>query len=93
MGLNTEGAPFPTQSHINTRALEAFYKSQPWYEAYMAALFESDRGQVRESIRRAELLILNRERELFACASDPTEQPALNNALHALRALHGCLNL
>ena len=74
-------------------ALEAVYKSRPWYEAYMAALFESDRGQIGESIRRAELLIVTRERELFTCVPDPKEQHALNNALHALRALHGCLKL
>lgn len=71
--------------------MEAVYKNQPWYEAYMAALFESDRGQIGESIRRAEVLIVNRARELFACAFDPKEQRALDNALHALRALQGCL--
>jgi hypothetical protein len=91
MGLNTESTPLRT--HINTGAMEALYKIRPWYEAYMAALFESDRGQIGESIRRAELLILNRERELFTSAPDPNEQHALNNALHALKALHGCLKL
>lgn len=93
MGLNMEGAHFRPESQIRNRVMEADYKNQPWYEAYMAALFESDRGQIGESIRRAELLILNRERELFTCALDPKEQHALNNALHALRALQGCLKL
>lgn len=92
MGLNTEDARSSSGAQISG-VMEALYKSQPWYEAYMAALFESDRKQISESIRHAELLILNRERELFTCALDPKEQRALNNALHALRALHGCLKL
>lgn len=93
MGLNAGSEPLRPGTHIRTGVMEADYKSQPWYEAYMGALFESDRGQIGESIRRAELLILNRERELFACAFDPKEHHALNNAVHALRALHGCLKL
>ena len=93
MGLDTEGAHFHPEAHNRNVVLEADYKSQPWYEAYMAALFESDRRRIGESIRRAELLILNREQESFTCALDRKEQHALNNALHALRALHGCLKL
>ena len=93
MGLNTESARLRNESHLNTGGTEGDYKSRPWYEAYMAALFESDRRQIGESIRRAELLIVSRERELFICVPDPKEQRALNNALHALRALHGCLKL
>jgi hypothetical protein len=91
MGLNADSESSRPEAHIRTGVIEACYKSQPWYEAYMAALFESERAQIRESIRRAELLILNRERELFTCALDPKEKHALNNALHALRALQGCL--
>lgn len=90
MGLNAENELLRPEAHIKNGVVEAYYKSQPWYGAYMAALFESDRGQIGESIRRAEALILNRERELFTCALDPKEQHALNNALHALRALQGC---
>ena len=92
MGLNMEGARLGSGSQISG-VMEAVYKSQPWYEAYMAALFESDRGQIGERIRRAEVLIVNRARELFTCALDPKEQRALDNALHALRALQGCLRL
>ncbi|MGB8062119.1 MAG: hypothetical protein WCF26_09510 [Candidatus Sulfotelmatobacter sp.] len=91
MGLNIEGAESRTDLHIHTGAIEAPYKSQGWYEAYMAALFESDRAQIGESIRRAEFLILNRERELLSGPSDRVERRALNNARHALRALRGCL--
>jgi len=93
MGLNTEGAQSGNEPHIHAGAIEALYKSQSWYEAYMAALFEADRRQIGESIRRAEFLILNRERELLSGPSDRIEQRALNNALHALRALRGCLKL
>ena len=67
------------------------YQSQPWYDAYMAALFEADRRRIEERIRAAKQLILARERQLLAARGDATEQDALNNALHALRALHMCL--
>lgn len=93
MGLNTEDAYSNPGLPVRGEIVEALYKSQAWYEAYMAALFESDREQIGESIRRAKFLVLHRERQLFACALDPKEQRALNNALHALRALQGCLKL
>lgn len=93
MGLNAESEPLRPEAYIRSGVVEAGYKSQPWYEAYMAALFESDRVQIRESIRRAELLILNRERERFTGVVEAKEQRALTAALHALRALHGCLKL
>lgn len=93
MELNTEGGQLRPESRLNSGLMDAAYKSQPWYEAYMAALFESDRGQIGENIHRAELMILNRERELFTGALEPKEQRALNNALHALRALLRCLKL
>lgn len=93
MELNTEGDPSSPGSNISSRVMGTAYKSQPWYGAYMAALFQSDRDLIGESIRRAELMIVHRERELFAGSVDPKEQRALNNALHALRALRGCLKL
>lgn len=93
MELNTEGSSLRAGSHPSSGIVEGAYKNQPWYEAYMAALFESDRGQISESIRRAELMIVHRERELFGGPLDPKEQRALNNALHVLRALEGCLQL
>jgi hypothetical protein len=93
MELSTEGGSLRAGSHLSSGIVEGAYKSQPWYEAYMAALFESDRGKIGESIRRAELMIVRRERELFTGPLDPKEQRALNNALHALRALQGCLKL
>lgn len=93
MELNSESDSLRSGSHLSSGIAEAVYKSQPWYEAYMAALFESDREQIGANIRRAEVLIVHRERELLAGQLDPKEQRALGNALHALRALHGCLRL
>ena len=93
MGLNSADAQFRTEPHIDNVPAKVVYKSQPWYEAYMGALFESDQAQIGDSIRRAEVLILKRERQLFSRSSDPAEQRALINALHALRALRGCHRL
>jgi len=59
----------------------------------MAALFESNRKQIRERITYAEQLILVRERELLVQSNDLTEQRALNDALHALHALASCLSV
>lgn len=71
--------------------VQNLYRAQPWYSAYMAALFEADRSKVEERIRQAEQLIVYRERDLFKALSNTDERRALNNALHALRALWGCL--
>jgi len=67
------------------------HRAQPWYGAYMAALFESDRAQIEDRIRVAEQLIHRRESELFPSFNALGERRALNNALHALQALDGCL--
>lgn len=67
------------------------HRVQPWYDAYMAALFESDRRQLGERIRVAEQMIHRRELELFPSFSTVGERRALNDALHALQALDGCL--
>jgi hypothetical protein len=58
----------------------------------MAALFEPDPKQIPARIRYAEQLILSRERELLSQKADFAEQRALNNSLHALKALYSCLN-
>ena len=88
MGLD---APFHPPSQPQSASQSTLYRSQRWYEAYMAALFEVDRGQIEERIRTAEQLILSRERELLAARPELPEQRVLNNALHALQALHACL--
>jgi hypothetical protein len=69
------------------------YRSQAWYRAYMDALFETDRTRMAERIRRAEHLIVFRERELLASPASHPEQRALGNALHALRALRTCFGI
>ncbi|HET9307385.1 MAG TPA: hypothetical protein VFO46_15280 [Candidatus Sulfotelmatobacter sp.] len=90
MGLD---ATFHSESEPQRESApqSALWRSQPWYDAYMAALFESDRAQIEDRIRTAKQLILARERELLAARAELPEQRALNNALHALHALHACL--
>lgn len=68
------------------------YVNQPWYQAYMSALFEPDHSQIREKIKSAERLIISREREVFSQPSSVLERNALYRALHALRALEFCQN-
>ena len=70
---------------------ELQHRAQPWYGAYVAALFESDRLKIGPRIRTAERLIVSRERELFASLCNTAERRALHTAMHALRALGGCL--
>jgi len=86
---STQGAP----SQAKAESVEIPHRRQPWYAAYMAALFEADRKRVRDRINYAEQLMVARERELLSQSSDFSEQRALNNALHALHALWSCLNL
>lgn len=69
---------------------ERAYRSQRWYCAYMAALFESDSTHIAHRIRLAVLLITAREDELLASQSDVPELRALNGARVALRALALC---
>ena len=82
-----------SSSQAKPESAEIPYRRQPWYAAYMAALFEADRKQIRERINYAEQLLVARERELMSQANDFSEQRALTNALHGLRALWSCLNL
>lgn len=88
MGLEETLRPHPqTAFHLSVPS----YRSEPWYDAYMAALFESDGSQIKARIRRAEQLIRCREQELLQQRGDSEEKRALNNARHALRALYLCL--
>ena len=91
MGLIRSGVQISTVPAKETRP-EIPHRCQPWYAAYMAALFEPDRKQIRERINCAEQLILARKREL-GYGNDFTEQRALDNAVHALHALASCLNV
>ncbi len=80
-------------AHLEPSRAELAHQRQPWYFAYMAALFESDRKQIAARIHNAERLILKRESELLSQHTEFVEQRALNNALHALEALASCLRL
>ena len=64
-----------------------------WHALYLAALFETDKRRLATRISSAERALLGRERELFTLANDTPEKTAVNNALHALRALRACLGL
>jgi hypothetical protein len=83
----SSGLPGSGSSHA------APHRSQPWYLAYMDALFETDRSRMGERIKRAEQLIVCRERELLRAKPGLPEQRALANALHALRALRSCFGV
>jgi hypothetical protein len=67
------------------------YRMQRWYAAYMAALFEYDRARIDGRIYEAEMAIRSRQRELIPGDAERMEQRALFEALHALVALHACV--
>ena len=73
-----------------TLRLEVLYRSEPWYRAYMSALFESNPALIGVRIALAERLIAARELELFNLRIASPELRALNRALLGLRALAGC---
>lgn len=93
MALETsqiETSPVVAQSESDSTML---HRSQPWYRAYMDALFETDRTRIGERIKRAEQLMIRREHEFLSSQPGSPEQRALANALHALRALRSCFNV
>jgi hypothetical protein len=59
---------------------EALYHSEPWYRAYMSALFESNPALIGIRIALAERLIAARELELFNSRMLSPELRALNHA-------------
>jgi hypothetical protein len=93
MGMNGTPIDIQPKTHSNYSAPAVAHRSQAWHLEYMAALFETDRTQIGGRIKRAEQLILSRERELFAETADTAERRALNNALHGLHALRNCLGV
>jgi hypothetical protein len=66
------------------------HRAEPWYRAYMEALFEPDPKRIPERIQRAEQLIVTRARQMVPLCESSAESRALNAALHALRALGMC---
>jgi len=85
------GSRQPPDPEIPVNASKIDYLGPPWYGAYMAALFESDRNKVSERIREAEKLMVARERAIFGQNTLEPERGALDKAFHALRALRFCL--
>ncbi len=71
----------------NNKAHVIVHRTQPWYEAYMEALFEHDPARMPATIRSAVNLISNRQREILVGPSTALERRALKDALHALNAL------
>lgn len=66
---------------------ETPYRLQPWYSAYVSALFEFDPALLAPRIRLAEILINSRKRELCNSRTAFPELSALNQAQSALRVL------
>lgn len=103
---NPQSAPPPANDlAASTPALQDFNASQfnasqfnasQWKQAYLAALFESDKQKVNCLITLAETAIVLRSRELFAVEGDPSgEKAALDAALlglHSLRGVSGANN-
>jgi len=90
MGLN--GTGFHSHgSPEDARVPGPPHRLQPWYKAYLAALFEPDRKIIAERVRKAKNLIVDRSRALRYIRPQVAEQRALENALNALRALASCM--
>ena len=67
---------------------------QNWRKFYLAALFETDRGKLPSRIAAAEYALLARARELLVTSEHRSgEGKAVDNGLHAIRALRDCLGL
>lgn len=82
MGLGT----YFIGEHSN-KAHVIVHRTQPWYGAYMEALFEHDPARMPAAIRSAVNLITSRQREILVGRSTALERRALKEALHALDAL------
>ena len=82
-----------TESGTPVLAPDVAYRMEPWYEAYMAALFEPERPKLAENLKLAERLMVSRQREIFGQSTATPERKALDKAFHALRALQLCLKL
>jgi len=96
--MAVDTTPLPSTVQDETDSAPGSHRRQRWYIAYHDALFERDRSRVGERITRAERLIIYRERELYSLQnsfpeSSFGEQRALDNALHALRALRSCFGV
>lgn len=74
---------------MSTTALQAFSASE-WKQAYIAALFETERGKINSLIAAAEMAVALRARELFGAEGDHHQEwAALDAALVGLHSLRG----
>jgi len=74
---------------MSTSALQAFNASG-WKQAYIAALFETDKRKINTLSVAAEMAIVLRARELFGTEGDHSrETAALEAALLGLHSLRG----
>ena len=93
MALANAPHQLPAETGAHVLAPEVAYRVEPWYEAYMTALFEPDRTKIGEKVRCAERLMVGRQRQTLNQSSDMPERRALDKAFHALHALQLCLKL
>ncbi|HEX6802529.1 MAG TPA: hypothetical protein VF133_02535 [Terriglobales bacterium] len=71
---------------------QAVTPPQEWKQLYVAALLEKDSSRVPLLIADAERAIVLRARQLFGTPENNLrEGEALDDALHTLRTLRGCL--
>jgi hypothetical protein len=82
-----------TMSEFGLSVSSQLNTNDDWRSAYQDALFERDRTVLRQKIKQAETLIMQREHFLFFSTSDTLERQSLNRAHHSLRALWMCLGL
>jgi hypothetical protein len=86
LGLATYFEPEP-----NKGSAMPWHRTQPWYKAYMEALFEYDPARAAGQFRYAEELIGKRQRELLAGPSTAAERRAMKEAVRALQSVQMCL--
>ena len=65
----------------------------PWYDTYIAALFESEKDFLESRISEAEREFIAREHHLFTAPECAEERSAVIAALRALMALRACNGL
>ena len=80
---------------MSTPAWQAFSASG-WKQAYIAALFETDKRKINSLIVAAETAVVLRARELFGAEGDHSREMAALEAallgLHSLRGVTGANN-
>lgn len=74
---------------MSTTTLQA-YNASGWKQAYITALFETDKSKLNSLVVAAEMAVVLRARELFGAEGDHSqEMAALDTALLGLHSLRG----